>query len=578
MADERKIGAKILCDELVDLGVEYVFGYPGGANLPIYDVINKTKINVVLNGDERCAGHAAEGYARATGKPGVALVTSGPGATNLVTPLADAKMDSTPLIGISGQVYSHLIGKDAFQETPIINVTQQITKHNYLVNQAKDVARVVREAFHIATTGRPGPVLIDITKDAQEGSFAVKDIDRKFRLPGYQLHQPPVVEENRLNEICDAIKKYKRPLLYIGQGIILGDAHKELLAFAEKAQIPVTSTVLGLGGFPASHALYQGMLGMHGAAYANFAIDEADLVICLGARFDDRVTGKVSEFIRNAFIIHIDVDAGELNKNKIAHLAVHAEVKDTLRRLVSRVPKADSEAWIKHLHELKRKYPNAYDKGDGSQVKPQYFLETLNEAVKGRRAVFATGVGQHQMWAAQYLKFEEPRTLITSAGLGTMGFGLPAAVGAALGRPDSIVFDIDGDGSFEMNLNEMRTLRDRNIPAKIIVLNNKILGMVGQWQRKFYAGNYSSVEFNDYPRYAEGIEALYGIKSARIAKPQDVSAGIDAMLKHDGPYFLEVMIPKEEDVYPMIPGGKTVRDIMLSPGQKLSGDEIKYSR
>jgi len=578
MADEKKIGAKILCDELVDMGVKYVFGYPGGANLPIYNVINKTSIEVVLNGDERCAGHAAEGYARATGKPGVALVTSGPGATNLVTPLADAKMDSTPLIGISGQVYSHLIGKDAFQETPIVNITQQITKHNYLVNQAKDVARVVREAFHIATTGRPGPVLIDITKDAQEQSVSVKDLDRNFRLPGYQVHQPSAPDENRLNEIADALKKYKRPLLYTGQGIILGDASKELLAFAEKTQIPVASTVLGLGGFPASHPLYAGMLGMHGSAHANFAIDQADLVICLGARFDDRVTGKVSEFINNAFIIHIDVDASELNKNKAAHIAVHGEVKQTLASLTKRVGKADTDAWIKHIDELKRKYPNAYDKGDGSVIKPQHFLETLNQAVKGKRAIYATGVGQHQMWACQYLKFEEPRTLITSAGLGTMGFGLPAAVGAALGRPDSIVFDIDGDGSFEMNLNEMRTLRDRNIPAKIIVLNNKILGMVGQWQRKFYAGNYSSVEMGKYPQYAEGIEALYGIKSARLSKPSDLNAGIDAMLKHDGPYFLEVMIPKEEDVYPMIPGGQTVKQMMLSPGQQLSGEEMKYGK
>ncbi len=578
MADERKIGAKILCDELVDLGVEYVFGYPGGANLPIYDVINKTKIEVVLNGDERCAGHAAEGYARATGKPGVALVTSGPGATNLVTPLADARMDSTPLIGISGQVYSHLIGRDAFQETPIVNVTQQITKHNYLVSQTRDVARVVREAFHIATTGRPGPVLVDITKDAQEGSVAVKDIDRTLRLPGYKLHEPPAPDENRLNEICDAIKKFKRPVIYMGQGIILGDAHKELRTFAEKSGIPVTSTVLGLGGFPASHPLYFGMLGMHGAAFANFAIDQADLVLCLGARFDDRVTGKVSEFINNAFIVHIDVDLSEINKNKAAHVGLHGDIKKVLAALISRAPKADSGDWIKHLDEMKRRYPNAYDPGDGLVIKPQYFLETLNEAVRGKRTIFTTGVGQHQMWAAQYLKFEEPRTLITSAGAGTMGFGLPSAVGAALGRPDSTVIDIDGDGSFEMNLNEMRTLRDRNIPAKIVILNNKILGMVGQWQRKFYKGNYSSVEFSDFPRYADGIKHLYGIESRAISGKKDVAAGIDAMLKHDGPYLLEVMIPKEEDVYPMIPGGKTVRDIMLSPGQHLQSEESKYSR
>jgi len=572
MADssEKKIGAQILCDELTRLGVKYVFGYPGGANLPIYDVINKTGIEVVLNGDERCAGHAAEGYARATGEPGVALVTSGPGATNLVTPLADAKMDSTPLIGISGQVYSHLIGKDAFQETPITNVTMQVTKHNYLVNKTKDVARVINEAFHIATTGRPGPVLVDITKDAQEQSMNVADINRDFKLPGYQLHAPPEPDARKIDEVCDAIKKYKKPLLYIGQGVILGNAHKELLAFAEKAGIPVASTVLGLGGFPGSHPLYQGMLGMHGMAYANLAIDRADLVICLGARFDDRVTGKVSEFINNAFIVHVDVDLSEINKNKKAHVGVHADIKAFLKAITAKAPKADSAAWVKHLAELKAAYPNSYDPGDGSVIKPQYFLEQLNKAVKGKRTIFTTGVGQHQMWAAQYLTFEEPRTFITSAGLGTMGFGLPASVGAALGRPDSVVINIDGDGSFEMNLNEMRTIRDRNIPVKCVVLNNKILGMVGQWQRKFYAGNYSSVEFGDYPRYAEGLEHLYGIKGARISDPKDVAGAIDAMLKFDGPYFLEVMIPKEENVYPMIPGGRTIKDMMLSPGQKLS--------
>jgi acetolactate synthase-1/2/3 large subunit len=567
MADDKKIGAQILVDELMDLGVKYVFGYPGGANLPIFDVINKTKIEMVLNGDERCAGHAAEGYARATGEVGVALVTSGPGATNLVTPLADAKMDSTPLVGISGQVYSHLIGKDAFQETPITNITMAVTKHNFLVRQTKDVARSVREAFHIASTGRPGPVLVDITKDAQEGAVSAAAIERAHKLPGYKLDAAPVIDEKRLDEVCDAIKKFKKPLLYIGQGVVLGQAWEALKKFVEKTSIPVTSTVLGLGGFPGDHPLYFGMLGMHGAAYANFAIDQADLVICVGARFDDRVTGKVSEFINQAFIVHVDIDKSELNKNKHAHIAIHGTVKDFLERLTPKAPKADSGDWIKHLEQLRDRYPMAWDPGDGSLIKPQHFLRELDNAMRGKRTIYTTGVGQHQMWAAQYLTFREPRTFITSAGAGTMGFGLPSAVGAALGRPDSAVINIDGDGSFEMNINELRTCYDRNIPVKTVILNNKILGMVGQWQRRFYKKNYSSVEFKKFPRYAEGIKALYGIDSMAISSPKDMAKGIDAMMKCDGPFVLEVMIPKEEDVLPMIPGGKTIKEMILAPGQ-----------
>jgi len=565
--DEKKTGAQILVDELTDLGVKYVFGYPGGSNLPIFNVINKTKLEMVLNGDERCAGHAAEGYARATGEVGVVLVTSGPGATNLVTPLADAKMDSTPILGISGQVYSHLIGRDAFQETPITIVTQAVTKHNYLVKQTKDLARSVREAFHIASTGRPGPVLVDITKDAQEQAIFTKDIKRDFNLPGYQLAEAPAIPAKSLEEVCDAIKKAKRPLLYIGQGIVLGQAWDELKKFVEKSRIPVTSTVLGLGAFPGDHPMYFGMLGMHGAAFANFAIDQADLVICLGARFDDRVTGKVSEFINNAFIIHVDIDKSELNKNKAAQIAIHGRVKDFLSAITAKVPVADSGDWIKHLELLRSRYPMAFDKGDGSFIKPQAMLQAVDAAVKGKRTIYTTGVGQHQMWAAQYLTFREPRTLITSAGAGTMGFGLPSAVGAALGRPDSNIINIDGDGSFEMNINELRTCSDRQIPVKTIILNNKILGMVGQWQRRFYAKNYSSVEFKDFPQYAAGVKALYGIESMAIRKPEDMAKGIDAMLKCDGPFVLEVMIPKEEDVLPMIPGGKTIKEMILSPGQ-----------
>jgi acetolactate synthase-1/2/3 large subunit len=566
-SEEKKIGAQILVEELGAMGVKYVFGYPGGSNLPIFDVINKTGIEMVLNGDERCAGHAAEGYSRATGEVGVVLVTSGPGATNLVTPLSDAKMDSTPIVGISGQVYSHLIGKDAFQETPITNVTQAVTKHNYLVTKPLEVARVIREAFHIASTGRPGPVLVDITKDAQEQGVLPSDISREFKLPGYKLVDAPRIDDKRLDEVCDAIKKFKRPLLYIGQGIVLGDAWNELRAFAEKTGIPVASTILGLGAFPGDHPLFAGMLGMHGAAYANFAMDQADLVICLGARFDDRVTGKVSEFINHAFIVHVDIDKSELNKNKKAHIGIHGGVKDFLARITPKVAPADTADWLSHIDELKHRYPFAYEKGDGSQIKPQALLQALDAAVRGRRTIYTTGVGQHQMWAAQYLTFREPRTFITSAGAGTMGFGLPAAVGAALARPDSTVINIDGDGSFEMNINELRTCFDRNIPVKTVILNNKILGMVGQWQRRFYKGNYSSVEFDKYPRYAEGVKALYGIESMAISKPGDMAKGIDAMLKTDGPFVLEVMIPKEEDVLPMIPGGRTIKEMILAPGQ-----------
>jgi acetolactate synthase-1/2/3 large subunit len=550
----------------MDLGVEYIFGYPGGSNLPIYDVVNKTKIEVVLNGDERCAGHAAEGYARATGKPGVALVTSGPGATNLVTPLADAKMDSTPLIGISGNVKSFLIGKDAFQETPITNVTMQITKHNYLVTKAADIARVTREGFHIATTGRPGPVLIDITKDAQEEAVETDKIDRSLNVRGYSA-EPPKFKGSDLDAFAEAIAKAKRPLIYAGQGVVLGDACAELKAFAEKTSIPVALTFLGLGAFPASHILFTGMLGMHGAAYANWAIDEADLVIALGARFDDRVTGKTSEFIKHATIVHVDVDASEINKNKRAHIGIAGDLKQVLKEMMTRVKQADTHAWLKHIEGLKEKAPLKYHSPADGHIKPQYFLEQLNAATRGKRTILTTGVGQHQMWAAQFFKFEEPRTLITSAGAGTMGFGLPAAVGAALGRPDSTVIDIDGDGSFEMNINELRTVADRQIPVKVVILNNKILGMVGQWQRKFYKKNYSSVEFNEFPNYHKGVKALYGIETNVIAKQTEVHKAIDAMLKHDGPYLLEVMIPKEEDVYPMIPGGMTVKDMILAPNE-----------
>jgi acetolactate synthase-1/2/3 large subunit len=412
-------------------------------------------------------------------------------------------------------------------------------------------------------------VLVDVTKDAQENAIPVDDISREFNLPGYQGNSlSGSIDENAVDQALELIKSSKRPLIYMGQGVILGDAHAELRAFAEKFEIPVATTVLGLGGFPASHELYQGTLGMHGAAYANFAIDQADVVITLGARFDDRVTGKVSEFIKHAKIIHVDVDASEFNKNKLADVAIKGDLKSVLKIFNGRAFKANSGDWRKHLQALKVKHPLVAGESANGQIKPQNFLKRLSQAVEGQRTIYTTGVGQHQMWAAQHLKFEEPRTFITSAGLGTMGFGLPASVGAKLGRPDSLVINIDGDGSFEMNINELRTIADRNIPVKQVILNNKILGMVGQWQRKFYGGNYSSVEFQDHPHYAEGIEALYGIKARRIDTQDQIDGAIQEMLKHDGPYVLDVRIPKEENVYPMIPGGKSVADMILDPSQR----------
>lgn len=564
----RLTGAAILVRELQRLGVEHIFGYPGGATLPIHDELTKEGMHVVLSGDERCAGHSAQGYARSTGKVGVALVTSGPGATNIVTPLTDAKMDSTPMVAISGQVRSHVIGKDAFQEAPIIAVTSQITKHNYLVRNVEDIAPAINAAFHLASTGRPGPVLVDITKDAQENSIREDEIVRDFRHAGYTAR--PVLNIEQLGRALDEIQKAKRPIVYAGQGISLSSAEKELRAFAEKTGIPVTLTVMGLGSLPGSHPSCLGMLGMHGSAWCNFAMDEADLVIALGARFDDRVTGNPKEFIKNARVIHVDIDAAEINKNVGAHVAVVGDVKEALKWLNPRVKKHSYNEWWKRINFLRKRFPNHYQ-DDGSQIKPQYVLETLYDLTRGR-AILTTGVGQHQMWAAQFCPVEKTRSFLTSGGAGTMGFGLPAAIGACLGRPGELVVDIDGDGSFDMNINDMRTVADLNLPVKVLILNNKSLGMVSQWQRISYEGRYSVSSFKDeYPNFAQGVQALYGIPGKRITKKAEVRSALKEMISKSGPYLLDVMIPKEEDVFPMVPAGGVVGDVILPKGVKKPG-------
>jgi acetolactate synthase-1/2/3 large subunit len=560
----EKSGARILVEALEELGVEIIFGYPGGAILPTYDELVKSHIKVILSGDERCAGHAAQGYARATGKVGVVLATSGPGATNLVTPLADARMDSTPILAITGQVASGNIGKDAFQETPIQSVTVPITKHNYLVTKAEDIGRTIREAHYVARTGRPGPVLVDVAKDAQASVTDARntsfDPNMRSYLPTRRLNL------SQLDRARDLIARARKPLLYIGQGILLADACEELRKFVEASGIPVTHTLLSAGAFPASHVLYAGSLGMHGSAYANFAIHEADLVIVLGARFDDRVTGDPAHFASQAQFIHVDLDPSEINKNVTAHVPVVGDVREALAEMAKRAKMGQYGEWYKRIEELKRRHPFHYKPGTG-EIKPQYFLERLYEATQGK-AIIATGVGQHQMWAFQYYRFDRPRTLITSGGAGTMGFGLPAAVGAQFARPNDLVIDVDGDGSFEMNINEMRTVVENKLPIKVVILNNRMLGMVGQWQRAFYKGKYSSSEFSeDLPNFASGCQALYGVPGRKIKKREEVDGAIADMLKTKGPYLLDVFIPKEEDVYPMIPAGKTIKEILLGEEQ-----------
>lgn len=562
-ASSVKSGARIMVDALEDLGVKHIFGYPGGACLPLYDELAESSIKVILSGDERCAGHSAEGYARASGNVGVALVTSGPGSTNLVTPLADAKMDSTPIIGISGQVASANIGKDAFQETPIASVSMLITKHNYLVTRTEDIGRVTREAFHVATTGRPGPVLIDVAKDAQARTIDVRETSEEFKLRGYLPERK--LNLSQLDRAMEVISQAKKPLLYVGQGVVLAGGCGELRKFVEKSGIPVAHTLLAKGAFPDSHVLQAGPLGMHGAAYSNFIIHEADVIVALGARFDDRITGNPAEFARQAKFVQVDIDPTEINKNVAVDIPVAGDVREALAEMAKRARMGAYADWYARIEELKRRYPLRYKPGDG-EIKPQYFIEKLQEITEGK-AIVTTGVGQHQMWAFQYCKCEEPRRFITSGGAGTMGFGLPAAVGVQFAFPDALVVDIDGDGSFEMNINDLRTVADNALPVKVCILNNKILGMVGQWQRKFFGGRYSSTEFSDVPNFVEGCQALYGVPGRKIAKRDEVVPAIQEMLKAKGAFILDVRIPKDEDVYPMIPAGATIRDIMLGEEQ-----------
>jgi acetolactate synthase-1/2/3 large subunit len=576
-------GADILVKSLVDHGVEVLFAYPGGCSMPMHQALTRfgESIRTILPRHEQGGAFAAQGYARSTGKVGVVMATSGPGATNLVTAIADAKLDSVPMLCITGQVPTKAIGSDAFQETPMVEVCRGITKHHYLVTDIADLPRIMKEAFHVALSGRPGPVLVDMPKDIQLGNLENIDMDPPMDLPGYVAEAPTVATET-IRQIAAAVKRSRRPVVYAGGGIISGNASEELLEFIKKTGIPTTTTVMGIGAVPPENERSMDWLGMHGAAYANYAVRDCDLLIALGVRFDDRVTGKVEAFAKDAKIIHVDIDASELNKNKEAHIPVRGDVKNVLQELNKIVEKPDIADWQNHCAELKAKYPLKYDKSfDG--ILQQHAIKVLSDITSEMDTYITVGVGQHQMWAAQFYKFRRPRTWHSSSGLGTMGFGLPAAMGVQAAHPNSLVIDIDGDGSFQMNIQELATCFCEELPVKVLLLNNQHLGMVVQWEDRFMDRNrahtylgpihhneaagkstaerfqYAEQRYPDFVMLAKG----YGCGAASIKKKGDLEGAIREMIEHKGPYLLDVEVPYQEHVLPMIPGGMTVDDMIL---------------
>ncbi|MFW6145932.1 MAG: biosynthetic-type acetolactate synthase large subunit [Planctomycetota bacterium] len=548
-------GAKLFHEILLEQGVDVMFGYPGGVVLPIFDVLYSSSIRFLLTRHEQGAGHMADGYARATGKPGVVLATSGPGACNLVTALATAHMDSVPMVAITGQVRSTLIGNDAFQEADVTGVTRSVCKHNTLVKDVRDLGRVIREAFHVARTGRPGPVVVDIAVDAATSSLE-DEPDLDMRLPGYK----PRVQghQRQILTAAEAINAAERPLLYVGGGVVIAEAANELRAVMAKGQLPATTTLLALGTVDEDDPLCVRMLGMHGSAAANFAVQDCDCLIAVGARFDDRVTGTVETFAPRARIIHIDVDPTSITKNVRADIPVVGDAKDILARLLDAIEPRDRRAWLGRIAEWKARYPFSYE--TTGSIKPQEVIETVGK-VTDHEAIVATGVGQHQMWAAQFYRFRRPRQIITSGGLGTMGFGLPAAIGAQVACPDRTVLDIDGDGSFSMTMIELITAVHNDIPVKVIVLNNGYLGMVRQWQEMFYGRRYSSTT-NPSPDLA-AIARAFGATGMTISDRAELPDALAQMLATDGPVVLDVCVEAEENVYPMVATGKSLEQMDL---------------
>jgi len=560
-------GSKIIIESLINEGVDTIFGYPGGAVLNIYDeLLNyKDKIKHVLVRHEQGAAHAADGYARASGKVGVVLVTSGPGATNTITGIATANMDSVPMVIITGQVPTNLIGNDAFQEADTVGITRPCTKHNYLVKDIKDLARTIKEAFYIASTGRPGPVLIDIPKDITSSVYEF-DYPETVQLHGYN---PTYFGHHiQIAKLASEILKAKKPLLYIGGGVISSNASSELLDLAELLDLPITSTLMGLGGFPSCHPLFFGMLGMHGTYASNMAISNADFIVAVGARFDDRVTGKVEEFGKNAKFAHIDIDPSSIGKNVKIEIPVVGDVKSVLSSLLEvlnvrseeiSAAKYERLGWLEEINAWKYEHPLTYKMND--VIKPQYVIEKIYE-LTGGEAIIATEVGQSQMWTAQFYKFKNARTLLTSGGLGTMGFGFPAAIGAQIAHPDKVVFDIAGDGSIQMNIQELATAVQYNLPVKIAIINNNFLGMIRQWQELFYHKRYSFSEMNVNPDFVKLAEA-YGAVGLRAKDPDDVVPVIEKALSINKPVIMDFIVDREESVYPMVAPGSPITGMLL---------------
>jgi len=554
-------GAEIVCESLLKEGADVVFGLPGGAVLPLYGALSSYPgVRHILVRHEQAAAMAADGYARATGKVGVCIATSGPGATNLVTGIAAAQMDSVPMVAITGQVPRAAIGRDAFQETDVTGVTLPITKHNMLVMDVKDVAQAIHDAFHIARTGRPGPVLVDIPRDVLLGDKTEFVWPETTKLPGYRI--PGKAPEAQVTAAAELINQAERPLIMSGHGVLISHAYGLMTELAEKAQVPVITTLLGLSAIPSNHELNLGMSGMHGMAYANIAIDEADLIIGLGMRFDDRVTGRISDFAPNAKIIHVDIDASEVDKNVKSAVGLVGDLKAVLGQLLPKVEANVHIDWLRHIEELKAQHPSHIVR-ESDELLPQYVLQRLTEVTQGR-GIVVTGVGQHQMWAAQHCRFTQPNTFITSGGLGTMGFEVPAALGAQVGCPDTVVWSVCGDGGFQMTMCDIATAVESKADVKFAILNNSSLGMVHQLQDIFFEKDYMASEYTANPDFVKIAEA-YGIRGIRVTEQDQVVDAVQQAMETAGPVIVDFMVKEDEIVYPFIPSGQSVKEMLEEP-------------
>lgn len=564
MSEQKMIrGARILLETLKRLGVTDIFGYPGGAVIPIYNEIYDFEgINHYLARHEQGAAHEADGYARASGKCGVCLATSGPGATNLVTGIMTAHMDSIPLLAITGQVASHLLGKDAFQESDIIGITMPVTKNNYLVQDIRDIARTVKEAYYLATTGRPGPVLVDITRDAQLAEISYEEFEAIFNEPiSLEGYDPNYIgHKKQIKKAIEIVKVAKRPLIIAGHGVLLSGATEELYKLATTCQIPVTNTLLGLGSFPGEHQLSLGMLGMHGTVYANYATNEADVILALGIRFDDRIAGVPKEFCPQATIVHVDIDPAEIEKNKLIDVPIVGDLKHVLNEMNHELTPQTHEDWLERIREWREEYPIRVRPHEGESLLPQKVIQEIDNIVKGN-AIVVTDVGQHQMWASQFITYSKPNTIITSGGAGTMGFGLPAAIGAQVAQPDTKVVLITGDGGLQMNSQELLLLKAYNIPVKVVIINNGFLGMVRQWQELFNNHRYSFVDLSISPDF-EVLAQAYGVRGVTLSTIEDLRSQLRDLILSDEPVVINCVVEKEENVFPMIPAGCSAKDMI----------------